>query len=150
MSSSKITGLRPDLTLAQLVALVSGGVPVVLQLLVAFAVFDPDAAQTEALNTATQWLGLLAIGLFGGDAAIRFGRNLKDGKVEAAALTGPTPPTPPQYAFGTMLQGEPIKGEVGTFEHEDMAAAFHSEGLPTDDEEFGRAGDTRPPEESPV
>lgn len=129
--SQKVTGLRPDLTLAQLVALLSGGVPVVLQLLVAFGLFTPDAVQTEALNTATQWLGLMAVGLFGGDAAIRVGRNVKDGKVEAAALTNT-----PLQSFPLRSWGEPIAGKVGTFEHEDTEAALHAEGLPTDEVEL--------------
>lgn len=152
MSSSKITGLRPDLTLAQLVGGLASGVPIVLTLLAAFGVFDPTAAQQVALDNATQWAVGFSVLLIGGDAVIRLGRNLKDGKVEAAALTGPTPPpTPPRSVFGTTLLGTPIKGEVGEFVHEDEEASLHAEGLPSDEEEFetpvpgfARAGDVRP------
>jgi hypothetical protein len=157
MGSKKLGGTRPDLTLAQLVALLGGGLPVLLTLLAAFGVFDPNAAQREALSDATQWLGLMAVGLFGADAAIRIGRNVKDGRVEAAALapasaapdTMPYAPLP--YAPLTPPMGERIAGQLGKFEHEDTAAAVAAEGLPSDEEEFGeRAGDSRPAEEEPI
>lgn len=59
---------RPDITPAQLVGLV----PLLAEFLHAFGVFDLSAAQQDSLSK----LVLGAVGLFGADAFIRFGRNL--------------------------------------------------------------------------
>lgn len=75
-----LRGDRPDLTPAQL----AGGVPVLANLANAFGVFTLSAPQTDSLQMTI----LYGLALVGGDAAVRFGRNLKDAKVEAAGLAG--------------------------------------------------------------
>jgi hypothetical protein len=59
---------RPNITPAQLVA----AVPVVASLLSAFGVYDLSPEQQDALSDAVTY----SIALVGGDAIIRFGRNL--------------------------------------------------------------------------
>ncbi len=64
----------PNFTVAQLVAVIAAGIPVLASLLLAFGLYDLNESQQKALGDAVQWGGLLAIGLFGGDAVIRHGR----------------------------------------------------------------------------
>ncbi len=79
-------GQRPDITPIQTAALFVAGIPIVSKMLAAFDVFTVSAAQQDALGDALTWGGLLGAALVGGDAVIRVGRNVKDGKVEAAEM----------------------------------------------------------------
>lgn len=63
-----ITGSTPDLTPAQIVS----GIPLVANALSAFGVYNLTAEQTDSLEK----LGIWAIALIFGDAAIRIGRNV--------------------------------------------------------------------------
>jgi len=63
-------GARPDITPAQLVSLV----PLLASLLHAFGLYDLSQEQQDALGDAVEW----AMALVGGDAIIRFGRNLAE------------------------------------------------------------------------
>lgn len=87
---SIISGPRPDLTPAHLAALAIGGIPVISNLLAAFGVFTPSPEQAEALTNAVNWSVPLAGLLVGGDAVVRVARNVKDAKVQTAALTQAT------------------------------------------------------------
>lgn len=96
MLSKVLGGLRPDVTPAQVVAVLIAGIPILANLLRAFGVFDMGEEQQKALADAVQWGGIAAIGLFLADAGVRSARNVKDGKVQAAALVaGATPPVGP-------------------------------------------------------
>lgn len=83
------SGNRPDITPAQVIAAVFGAIGPVLTLI--------NVKLAEAQMDALDDLKVIAIGLFVSDAAIRIGRNVKDGKVEAAALlpTGGDAPAGP-------------------------------------------------------
>lgn len=80
-----LRGDRPDLTPAQL----AGGVPVLANLANAFGVFHMSASQTDSLQQTI----LYALTLVGADAVVRYGRNMKDAKVEAARLALVPPAT---------------------------------------------------------
>jgi L-aminopeptidase/D-esterase-like protein len=77
-------GQRPDITPAQVIA----GIPIVGETAHAFGVFTLSAPQQDSLEKVVLW----AFALVAGDAVLRVGRNLKDGKVEAAALASPAVP----------------------------------------------------------
>lgn len=77
-------GLRPDITPAQVVGLVAGGIPIAASLLHVFGVFDLSASQTGALNDLVQWAALAAGALFVSDAGLRAGRANASAKVDAA------------------------------------------------------------------
>ena len=84
-------GPRPDITPAQII----GGIPVVAEGLHTFGIYTLSAAQQASLTKAVAY----GLALVVGDAAVRIGRNVKDGRVEAAALSAPVAPhdavTPP-------------------------------------------------------
>lgn len=92
-------GPRPDITPAQ----VAAAVPVVANLLNAFGVFTLNAQQTDSLQTTVAY----GLALVAGDAVVRVGRNIKDARVEAAAVAMP---------------GEPPQAPVEP-EHENLMAA---------------------------
>lgn len=79
-------GQRPDITPIQTAAIFVAGIPIVSNVLSAFDVFTMNTVQQDALGDALTWGGLLAAALVGGDAAVRIGRNVKDGKVQAAEM----------------------------------------------------------------
>jgi hypothetical protein len=116
-----LKGRRPDITAAQIAAVVVAGAPGVAALLTAFGVLDATAAQQDTLTGTVAWATVLAAVLIGGDAALRSTRNLADAKTDAAAMVaGETSPLTPET---DLLDVE------ADFEEED--------GLPvTDDEEF--------------
>lgn len=62
---------RPAITIPQVIA----GIPLVANLLAAWGVFTPTAAQQSTLSDLLTW----AFVLIGGDALIRVGRNIGDG-----------------------------------------------------------------------
>lgn len=115
---SIIRGTKPDITPAQIVALLVAGVPVLSNLLFAFGIYTLSSVQADALTDTLMWGGAFAALLTFSDAAIRNGRNKRDGAVEAAAVMAQSaPPLTPI----TMVTG-----------HMDMTG----EALPTDREEF--------------
>jgi len=73
-----LRGDRPDLTPAQL----AGAVPVLANLANAFGVFHLSVQQTDSLQQTILYASTLVVA----DAAVRFARNAKDAKVEAAGL----------------------------------------------------------------
>ncbi|MEA2220599.1 MAG: hypothetical protein QOJ35_3225 [Solirubrobacteraceae bacterium] len=109
---------RPKVTVAQLIATATAGVPIILSVLVAFGVHMNKAQQdalTSALNWAIPFAGLLILG----DAALRASRNHADARVrvavagsaglagtasEGAAIVGPAPGAP-AAAANTLAQG---------------------------------------------
>ena len=114
-----VKGRRPDITAAQIAAVLVAGVPGVAMLLTTFGVGDVDAAQQETLTSALTWTAVLAAVLIGGDAALRSARNLADAKTDAAAMAvGETAPLAPEID----LQDTEVE-----FEDDD--------GLPVSDEE---------------
>jgi hypothetical protein len=95
----------PNFTVAQLAALVVAGVPILAQILLAFGVYAISDDEQKALSDAVQWGGLVAVGLFGGDAVIRHGR--------ARALAPPNVihvNDPREGVSGQIAPGEPQGG----------------------------------------
>jgi hypothetical protein len=114
-----LKGRRPDITAAQLAAVVVAGVPGVATLLTTFGIADVSAGQQDALSGALTWSAVLAAVLIGGDATLRSARNLADAKTDAAAMAvGETSPS----ASGDDLQDVEVD-----FEEDD--------GMPVSDEE---------------
>jgi hypothetical protein len=77
-------GQRPDITPAQIAAVLVAGIPAVASLLAAFGVADLSKEQQDALTAVLTWAGVLAGLLIGGDATLRSARNLADAKRPAA------------------------------------------------------------------
>jgi hypothetical protein len=112
-----LQGPRPDITAAQIAAVLVAGVPAIATLLTAFGLGDLNAAQQDALSGALTWSAILAGLLIGGDAALRAARNLAVAKTDAAAMTA----------------GERLSPDDGL---EDPAADFEEEeAAPVSDEE---------------
>ena len=86
------SGQRPDITPAQVVGVIIGGVPVAAALLRAFGVYDASPDQEKALMDAVPWAAAIAGLLFASDAGVRAARNAADAKREAAALSSPVQP----------------------------------------------------------
>ena len=84
---STLQGRRPDITAAQIAAVLVAGTPAIATLLTSFGVGDVNAAQQDALSGALTWAVVLAGVLIGGDATLRSARNLADAKTDAAAMT---------------------------------------------------------------
>ena len=82
-----LQGPRPDITAAQIAAVLVAGVPAIATLLTAFGLGDLSAAQQDALSGALTWSAILAGLLIGGDATLRAARNLAVAKTDAAAMT---------------------------------------------------------------
>lgn len=113
------SGKRPDVTPAQVAAVLVAGVPAIATLLSTFGIYALSNEQQDALAGVLTWSAVLAGLLIGSDATLRTARNVVDGKRDAAAFAvasaAALPTTPP------------IDDEV------DIAA---SAGLPSDEEEF--------------
>jgi hypothetical protein len=114
-----LQGPRPDITAAQIAAVLVAGVPAIATLLTAFGLGDLSAAQQDALSGALTWSAILAGLLIGGDATLRAARNLAVAKTDAAAMTA----------------GQGLSPDDGL---EDPAADFEEEEAATvsDEEEF--------------
>ena len=118
---SILQGRRPDITAAQLAAVLVAGVPAIATLLTSFGVGDVNAAQQDALSGALTWAVVLAGVLIGGDATLRSARNLADAKTDAAAMTvGEGSPT---------ASADDLQDREADFEEEDGDSV-------TDEEEF--------------
>jgi len=109
-------GRRPDITAAQVGAVLVAGVPAIATLLTAFGVGDLSAAQQDALSGALTWSAILAGLLIGGDATLRAARNLADAKTDAAAMTA-----------GQRLSPDDGLEDPATDFEEDEAAALSSD-----------------------
>jgi hypothetical protein len=117
-------GQRPDVTPAQVAAVLVAGVPAIATLLSAFGIAAVSASQQDALSSALTWCAILAGLLIGGDATLRTARNVVDGKRDAAAtMAGST--------------GGPPAADSDDPEADD---AEHAVSV-TDDEEFAFPGD---------
>ena len=81
-----LQGPRPDITAAQIAAVLVAGVPAIATLLTAFGLGDLRAAQQDALSGALTWSAIFAGLLIGGDATLRAARNLAVAKTDAAAM----------------------------------------------------------------
>jgi hypothetical protein len=125
-------GQMPDVTPAQVIAVLLAGVPVVATLLHSFGVYEMTAEQQDALSNTLQWAGLLGVGLFGADAGVRAARNHADAKVKAAQLPGQNlpPMMPGTTDTGAAVPLAPNDDLRGT------RAGLDAE-LPSDHEEFG-------------
>lgn len=73
-----MSGLRPEVTKAQIIAAIGAGVPVLVNLLAAFGIFSPTPAEQHALTEATKWAIAFAGLLVLGDAHLRGKRNEAD------------------------------------------------------------------------
>lgn len=121
--SELLRGVRPDVTPAQTIAFVLVGLP---SLLVLFGV-ELSGDQSEALDK----LLALGIALITGDVLLRGARNLKDGKVQAAALM----PVPAPAQGGT--PGAPVEAPVGPVDREEaelLASAVEAPPLLPDED----------------
>jgi hypothetical protein len=83
------TGIRPDLTVAQVIGLLAGGIPVVAKLLYVFGVYELSDEQQSALTELVNWAVILAGALFVSDAGLRAARNAGEAKIQAAAVSQP-------------------------------------------------------------
>ena len=140
---SNFFGLRPDVTPAQLVAVLLAGVPIVASLLCAFGVYEQSKDQQQALRDAGQWGSIAALGLFVSDAGLRAARNHADAKVQAASLT--PVPAPAQGGIPGAPVEPPVFGDADseiTDEHEGALLEELDAGLlPTDTDEFGEGNE---------
>jgi hypothetical protein len=83
-----VSGPRPDITPPQGVAMVIAGIPILAELLRAFGIYDLDGDEQEALSNAVTWASVFASALIGGDAVVRTGRNVRQGRVESVLAEG--------------------------------------------------------------
>jgi hypothetical protein len=90
--STVFSGQRPDITPAQVMGVIIGGVPVAAALLRAFGVYDASPQQEQALMDAVPWAAAIAGLLFASDAGVRAARNAAAAKCEAAAFASPVQP----------------------------------------------------------
>jgi hypothetical protein len=94
-------GQRPDLTPAQVAAVLVAGIPAIATVLSAFGIADLSQAQQDALSDALTWCAVLAGLLIGGDATLRTARNVVDARRDTVAMTagstgGGLPGSPPE------------------------------------------------------
>lgn len=95
-------GQRPDVTPAQVAAVLVAGIPAVATLLSTFGVYALTGDQQNALAGVLTWSAVLGGLLIGGDATLRTARNVVDAKRDtaafaaAAAAGGVTPPAEPR------------------------------------------------------
>jgi hypothetical protein len=73
-------GQRPDITPAQVVAVLVAGIPALATLLTAFGIAELSSDQQDALAGVLTWAGVLAGLLIGGDATLRTARNMADAR----------------------------------------------------------------------
>jgi hypothetical protein len=81
-------GRRPDVTPAQVAAVLVAGIPALATLLSAFGIADMTQEQQNALADSLTWCAILAGLLIGGDATVRTARNMADAKRDTAAWMG--------------------------------------------------------------
>jgi hypothetical protein len=115
-------GDRPDVTPAQLAAVLVAGVPAVATLLSAFGVADLSQEQQNALSDALTWCAILAGLLIGGDATLRTARNVAGARRDSAA-----------YAAGALGSAPTAVATADDPEADDAEALAHV----SDEVEFG-------------
>jgi hypothetical protein len=98
--TSIFSGQRPDLTPAQVVAVIVAGIPIIANLFRAFGLYDVSPEQEHALTETMTWAGVLAGLLVASDAGVRSARNVADSRRDAAALSAPGGPNALPAAFG--------------------------------------------------
>lgn len=113
--------VRPDLTPAQVIGVAVAGIPILASITQAFGIWTATPAELDSLNQAGQWAIATSGVLFIGDAAIRVGRNVAQGRVDAAvhnaegnreaAAAAATIATVASSPATTL--GEPITGTLG-------------------------------------
>jgi len=122
----------PDITPPQIVGMAVAGIPILAQLLRAFGIYDLSLEEQAALGNAVNWATVIGGSLIGGDALLRFGRNLRRGHVESAIVQA-------QIAMGQVPnavllppeKGAPATPPAGTtFVPADTAAAGFEEPPP--------------------
>ena len=159
MQQGLISGSRPDLTPAQLIA----GIPIIGELLHTFGAYDLSQAQQDSLGKTVTF----CFGLLGADAAVRIGRNLKDARVESTAIAqggeapiGPIYPSQdynepyaevPEDSAVDLGQEEPLTPEeISELDYQDADLDEEpdlGEDPDLDDEDLGPIGDADMPEE---
>jgi hypothetical protein len=87
-------GQRPDVTPAQIAALLVAGIPAIATLLSAFGVADVTQEQQDSLKEVLTWGAILAGVLIGGDATLRTARNVVDAKRDVTAMQVGGAPAP--------------------------------------------------------
>jgi hypothetical protein len=117
------SGKRPDVTPAQVAAVLVAGVPAVATLLSAFGIYELSKDQQDALAGVLTWSAVLAGLLIGSDATLRTARNVVDAKRDAAAFAGAAVAAAPALPA-----------------YDDEVELASSADLPSDEEEF--AGET--------
>jgi hypothetical protein len=122
-------GNPPDVTPAQVAAVLVAGVPAIATLLSAFGVADLTQEQQDALSQVLTWSAVLAGLLIGGDATLRTARNMVDGKRDAAAMLAPA-------TGGSPMSVGPQ--DVHDAEADDAEGIYHL----SDEEEFPGTGST--------
>jgi microsomal dipeptidase-like Zn-dependent dipeptidase len=110
-------GHRPDVTPAQLIAILSGGVPIIANLLHVFGVFDLSHAQDQALQDTIGWGIGLAFLLTGGDAVVRSARNRADAQVQAAAVVAQAGAVRPTLIPSSEGSDEQLPSDEEEFAH---------------------------------
>jgi hypothetical protein len=126
--STSNTGIRPDVTLAQKLASLIVGIPIICKLLSVFDIVTLTLIQQEALADTVQWAGIFAGILVVSDTGLRAARNSHDAKVTTAAMhpTAGTGTPPLDHGARAIPSDEdPLPSAGGP--------------LPTDEQEFGGA-----------
>jgi hypothetical protein len=88
-------GQRPDVTPAQVAAVLVAGIPALATLLSAFGLAELTQDQQDALANALTWCAILAALLIGGDTTLRTARNVADSRRDSAAWLNVSPGGPP-------------------------------------------------------
>lgn len=113
-------GKRPDITAAQWIGALAAGLGPVLTL-VGTNMSDEQLAAVDDLK-------VIGLALIGADAFLRIGRNIKDGRVEAAGLAAPgEPPVGPEglYEDPLSVTSVPMEApleaaEIDAFDEDDL------------------------------
>lgn len=128
------TEQRPEVPTGTRIGLLVGGIPIIATLLRVFGVFDLNAEQIRALDDVAQWGALLGGATILGDTALRFGRNVADAKVNAAAVA-------PAVAVPVAVAPAPVAAS------DDDPDEIPDDELPPDEEEFGEGTGPDDPEQ---
>jgi hypothetical protein len=143
--TSIVSGRRPDVTAAQIGAVIVAGVPAVATLLTAFGVGDLNAAQQDALSGALTWSAILAGLLIGGDAALRAARNLAVARTDAAALSAGAGLVPDDSGLEDPAadyeedDASPVSDDEEFFAESELHA-LETAGMPADNPDYVRDG----------
>jgi hypothetical protein len=119
-------GQRPDVTPAQVAAVLVAGIPAIATLLSAFGVADVSQAQQDALSGALTWCAVLAGLLIGGDATLRTARNVADSRRHAAvvAASAGVPATTGVISEDPDVDG--VEAAMSVTDEEEFASAHHA------------------------